>query len=410
MKNGIRFIGAVFFSVWIIFSAWLLVDENCLPDKIYMRENEKFCFAQGLLTIKAEKKELTEVSTSAGGSYNATLWLLDMIPLKTVRVSTIGEMRVIPGGMPFGIKMFTRGVVVVGFGEIYTAAGAQCPARDAGLELGDIIITVGGKNVSGNDDLYSVVSASKGRTLEILYRRGGVEKKAFLNPLMARDNSGYKAGMWVRDSTAGIGTVTYINERTHVVAGLGHGVTDVDTGVIMPVDSGELVSVQISGAVKGQAGAPGELSGMFVVNRPIATLERNCETGVYGKLLMNFYSGDALLVGLKQEIHEGPAFVLVTVDGNGPRYYDANIERINISDGAPTKNLVIKITDDALIQRTGGIVQGMSGSPIIQNGKIIGAITHVFVNEPTKGYGIFIENMLANEQYINSTKSYDKAS
>jgi len=383
----------------VLFGGFNLLEDNWLPDNIRIVAGETFSYGNGLLTLKTKGVDLTEASMIQGSSYNATLYLFDLIPLKTVRVQTSERLYLIPGGTPFGIKMFTEGVVVVGLGDVYTAGGKVCPGRDAGLQLGDIILSIDGRNVSGNDDVASIVMKSEGQPLKIRYVRSGVERTTRLTPANARDGTGFKAGIWVRDSSAGIGTLTYINLETGMVAGLGHGVTDTDTGIILPVRSGELVPVEITAIEKGQVGAPGELKGSFGIKTPIATLSLNCEAGVFGSIRYPFYGDvEPLPVAFKQDVLIGKALVLCTIDDQGPKYYDITIESANLSDSNQTKNLVVRITDEELLARTGGIVQGMSGSPIVQNGRIIGALTHVFVNDPTKGYGIFIENMLTNEQ------------
>ena len=395
--------------VILAYGTLAVVGNSHLPDNIYLYEGDEFQYGNGLLTIKTNTKEMMPVSAQAGNSYNATLYLFDLVPLKPVRVSTVERMYLVPGGMTFGVKMFTSGVIVVGFGDIYTAGGRVCPAKEAGLQLGDVIVSIDGRVVEGNDDLASIVAQCGGAALEVQYTRDGTAHTASLVPANARDGTGFKSGMWVRDSTAGIGTVTYINPETGMMAGLGHGVTDSDTGVVMPVKNGELVPVDITGIVKGQVGAPGELKGNFGAKMPIATLNYNCESGVFGRVLYEFYSGDAMPVAFKQDIKTGKALLLCTVDDTGPQYFEIEIESMNLSEAMPTKNLVIKVTDQKLISKTGGIVQGMSGSTIIQNGRIIGALTHVFVNDPTKGYGIFVENMLYYEKYAASTGTNEKA-
>ncbi|MEG0913880.1 MAG: SpoIVB peptidase [Oscillospiraceae bacterium] len=374
--------------------------KNYLPDIICVREKENFSFGQGLLTVKADGKKLAAASTSAGTSRNGTLYLFDMIPLKTVRIQTVDDKRLIPCGICFGIKMFTAGVVVVGTSDIYTLGGSVNPAAQAGIEAGDIILTIDGAFVSSNEDIMAIVSSSEGRTLSIQYVRDGASKSTKLTPANAKNGNGFKAGMWVRDSSAGIGTVTYYNESSEIIAGLGHGVTDSDTGLVLPVSSGELVRVSITGVEKGKTGSPGELKGIFDSSKPFANLLFNSECGIFAKRTDDSFGlGASMPVALKQEIRMGSCKVLCAANGDEPAYYDAQIESINLSDENPSKNMIVRITDEKLIKITGGIVQGMSGSPIVQNGKIIGALTHVFVNEPTKGYGIFIENMLYNEQY-----------
>lgn len=404
-KRVIKAVSVILVFCLLAYGGLRILDDSYLPDSIYLYEGEEFEYSNGLLTLKTDSKKLSEVSTKPGGSYNAQLYLFDLIPLKTVRVSTIERIYLIPGGMPFGIKMFTAGVIVVGMGDIYTTGGKVCPAKDSGLELGDVVVSVDGKAVTGNDDLASIVSQSEGRVLLIVYTRDGVKSTTKLTPANARDGTGFKAGMWVRDSSAGIGTITYINPASNMMAGLGHGVTDSDTGVVLPVKNGELVPVTLTGIVKGQVGKPGELKGEFGVKTPIAALDYNCDAGVFGTVSHIFYDAEPLPVAFKQDIKVGKALLLCTIDDEGPRYYEVKIESTNLSDGTPTKNLVVKITDPELLAKTGGIVQGMSGSTIVQNGRIIGALTHVFVNDPTRGYGIFIENMLYYEKYAASIRT-----
>ena len=198
----------------------------------------------------------------------------------------------------------------------------------------------------------------------------------------------------MRDSTAGIGTITFYNPETGAFGGLGHGICDTDTTELMPLLNGEIVPVTISGVTKGQKGSPGELKGYFASNESVGTLSANVEEGVYGNLDTAPAGSTPLKAAMKQEVKAGAAQILTTIDGSGPQYYDIQVESIDYHENQSSKNMVIHVTDSALLEKTGGIVQGMSGSPIIQNGKIVGAVTHVFVNDPTRGYGIFAENML----------------
>ncbi|MEA4912266.1 MAG: SpoIVB peptidase [Oscillospiraceae bacterium] len=377
-----------------------LAASRLLPDALSVVSGENFSYKQGLLTLRGASGAAAAVSVRTSGTQNETLYLLDVLPLKTVRVTTVQRTYAIPGGMPFGVKMFTEGVVVVGFGDVSTAAGARCPAREAGLELGDVLLTIDGKKVAGNADLASIVAASDGRALSLVYTRGEEKRTAVLTPANAADRTGFKAGMWVRDSSAGIGTLTYIREDTGIAAGLGHGVTDADTGIVLPVGSGELVDVCITGAVRGLPGEPGELRGIFQSESVFAALLYNCEAGIFARVQTKFYENAALPCALRQEIKTGAAKILCTVDSGGPAYYGVEIESVALGSRSQTKNMVLRVTDAALLEKTGGIVQGMSGSPIVQNGMLVGAVTHVFVNDPTRGYGIFIENMLGCEQGI----------
>ena len=398
MKRFFKTAFTLAFALAAIFGGYSYIEERCLPDTVSVYAGEDFSYGRGLLTARANERAVTPASAGENDSYGATLYLFDLIPLKHTMVNVVERVSLEPGGTPFGVKLFTEGVVVIGFGEVATAKGSRCPAREAGIEEGDVVITVDGKRVTGNADLSAIVSSSEGGRLEIVLTRNEERKTVYVSPANAKDGTGFKIGMWVRDSSAGIGTLTYYNPETEIVAGLGHGVTDADTEIVLPVQRGELVAVSVTGVEKGQVGAPGELKGAFHNESPFASLRYNCPAGVFGRVIGE-RSAEALLpIALKQEVQRGEASILCTVEGDTPAYYSAEILSVNLSENAVTQNIIIKITDRALLDKTGGIVQGMSGSPIIQNGKIVGAVTHVFLNDPTKGYGIFIENMLSCER------------
>ena len=267
--------------------------------------------------------------------------------------------------------MFTDGVLIVGLSRISTENGFVCPALNCGIKEGDIICSINGKRVYTNEDVALSISNSGGLSLSMLIKRDGKESSISVTPVLSSDGSGYKIGVWVRDSSA---------------------VCDIDTGETLSLLSGEIVSASINKVKKGVSGRPGELCGSFSGTNAIGTISVNGETGVYG-ILKTEIGGTAFPVAPKQEVYEGKAVILSTISGSKPKEYEINIEKISLSEKSLTKNMVIKITDSELLKSTGGIVQGMSGSPIIQDGKLVGAVTHVFVNDPTKGYGIFAENM-----------------
>lgn len=225
-------------------------------------------------------------------------------------------------------------------------------------------------------------------------RRGNLTFSVNVTPAKSASENRYKLGAWVRDSSAGIGTMTFYDETSGIFGGLGHAVCDIDTGEILPLQSGEVVPVDINGVVKGVSGEPGELRGSFAKGETLGALTQNGETGVYGKLRNFTAQEERVEVAMKQDVHTGAAQIITTIDGSGPQYFDVELEKVHFNDSSPTRNIIVKITDEKLLEQTGGIVQGMSGSPIIQDGKLVGAVTHVFVNDPTRGYGIFAENML----------------
>ncbi|MEG2204743.1 MAG: SpoIVB peptidase, partial [Oscillospiraceae bacterium] len=267
------------------------------------------------------------------------------------------------------------------------------PAKEAGIRTGDILLTMNGQKIAYNEDVGKIVSASGGSPIEVTLRRGTAQQTLHLQPVSSPADGSYKAGMWVRDSSAGIGTMTYYNPTTKIFAGLGHAICDVDTGDVMPLASGEAVDVTITGVNRGTSGFPGELTGMFSGSRPIGSLCLNGETGIYGTADRSPIDAQPVELATRGEVQIGEAILYTTVEGKLPQAYSISIERIAAGDANPTKNMVIRVTDPRLLQITGGIVQGMSGSPVLQNGRLVGAVTHVFVNDPTRGYGIFAENM-----------------
>ena len=303
------------------------------------------------------------------------------------------QLQLIPGGVPFGVRFNTEGVVVVGFCDLDGLQKTQNPAFLAGLKPKDVIIGLGGKAVSDAASLTKIVEGSKGRALSLTYLRGGVEKTSTLTPIYSKSEGKYKTGIWVRDSGAGIGTITYIDPRTGCFGGLGHGICDGETGELIPMHYGVVTDVHVSAVKKGVAGSPGEIKGYFGTEKK-GRLTGNTDCGVFG-LLSSIPDGlgKAISVGTRSQVQSGEATVLCTFEDGQRREYKLEIGNIDRNANG-SKCFVIKVTDPALIEKTGGIVQGMSGSPIIQNGKLIGAVTHVMINDPTVGYGIFIENML----------------
>ena len=378
-----------------LFSAVIYTDAS-MPNKFWVTKNTDLQINNNIpVTVVRDNKSNT-ITTIGGGkeTYNVNLKLFGVFPVKTAQVAVVDEMVVIPCGTPFGIKMFTDGVLVVGLGNIETAEGTVNPAKNAGLRVGDVLVSIDGKTVNTNEEVADIVSKSNGKTLAISIRRKNINFSINITPVKSSADNQFKAGIWVRDSSAGIGTVTFYNPSSGILAGLGHAVCDIDTNEILPIISGEIVEAKILGCNKGQSGTPGELRGSFSKLTPLGTLLLNSETGVFGKVSRTPIEREPVNVALKQEVKAGKATIFSTVDGSGPKEYEIEIEKINYNEGSLTKNMVIKIVDPDLLSVTGGIVQGMSGSPIMQNGKLIGAVTHVFVNDPTRGYAIFAENML----------------
>lgn len=303
------------------------------------------------------------------------------------------RLELIPGGMTFGVKFFTEGALVIGTTGIETSSGVLSPAKDAGLTVGDIIVNAGGKNFASADELISLVSGSGGNAIVLKFLRDGEELSTTVTPVRDIESNDFKIGILVRDSTAGIGTVTYIDPKTNDFGGLGHGIYDFETGTLLPLASGAVVDVDITNVIKSVKNSPGEIRGDFG-KLARGELWCNSEVGVFG----TFYElpktlSEPLPIGFSNELKNGSAHILTTLESGAIEEYAIEIEHIYEHSG-DIKNFLISITDERLIDQTGGIVQGMSGSPIIQDGRLVGAVTHVLVNDPTHGYGIFIENML----------------
>ena len=324
-----------------------------------------------------------------------TLLVLACMLLGSVSVSakeTGKNDQVLLGGELFGTRIDVKGVLVVGLASVVSENGERYPARDAGICPKDIITAVDGVKISGANELVRIIEESKGRELSVTLEREGKEMILSMSGVVGKDGK-CKGGLWVRDSIAGIGTVTFIDPETGNFAGLGHGICDPDTGVLVPVEKGTVYGVILGDVRKGSEGKPGELRGRLdgVI---MGEVTQNEQSGIYGRLSEMPKDPHVIKTARKSEVKPGKVSVVSSVDGQ-VREYEAEIEKI-ISNEGETKNFLIRITDERLIKMTGGIVQGMSGSPIIQNGKLVGAVTHVLIDDPTTGYGIFAENMLAN--------------
>lgn len=369
----------------------ILYAQYTLPDNLYIASGEQAQEVQ--YNISGVLSRQINFDQNSNGNYNIDVKLFNSVPVKQVQVQVVDRKMVVPGGFPFGIKLSTEGVMVVGMSDIQNGTKNLSPAKDAGIKIGDVLLTINDQPIERNNDVADCISKSEGNEVKVTLVRESQEMELYLKPVKSEFDEGYKAGIWVRDSSAGIGTLTYYHPDSLSFAGLGHAVCDVDTGTLMPLSSGEIVDVNISGANAGHSGKPGELKGSFVGTDAIGTLVLNSDTGIYGYLKYDPELQDAIPMALKQEIKPGSATILTTMSGNKPQSFDIEIEKVNYSDTTTTKNMVIRIVDPDLLATTGGIVQGMSGSPIIQDGRMVGAVTHVFVNDPTRGYGIFAENM-----------------
>ncbi len=396
MKKIIKFTAVLFNIAFIAVLGIIIYYNKVLPNNYCIASGSELKLSEIIETIPCAGTPTDgKLSIEAGSTCvrRAELRLLGIIPIKTVNIQEVDEPLLVPCGNPFGIKLLTDGVIAVDVGGFETKDGFKSPAADAGIKTGDIIKTINGSKVMSNDDIGNIISGSGGSTLSVNLVRDGKKMILKVKPERSSSDNSYKIGLWVRDSSAGIGTVTFYNPETGVFAGLGHPVCDVDTGSILPLSEGEVMDVNVNGIKKGAAGAPGELLGSFSSASATGTLELNCEYGLFGIFSSFSQSSQALPLGMRQEIEAGDAYIYTTIDGNQPKKYKIVIEKIDLHDNKECKNMIIKVTDKELLEKTGGIVQGMSGSPIIQNGKLVGAVTHVFVNNPAKGYAIFADSM-----------------
>lgn len=302
--------------------------------------------------------------------------------------------KVVPLGRAVGIKLFSDGVLVVGLSELDTGEGKQSPGRACGLKTGDVITHINGQEVDTIEAVQTILREQGDKPLKLQADRSGRALQLSAQAVK-NDQGGYQLGVWLRDSMAGIGTMTFYEPDSGVFAALGHGINDVDTAKLMPLESGSLMYATVAGVARGEPGIPGELHGDFDVARDLGTLYANTDRGIYGVLTGDeFTGGTALEVAARDQVHTGKASILSNVEGDEVREYEVVITHIYPASEGETRNLMLQVTDAVLLEKTGGIVQGMSGSPILQDGRLVGAVTHVLVNDPTRGYGVLAENMI----------------
>ena len=363
-----------------------------IPDTVYIRYGQEEGLGDSLDIPLITYPETIDVSDR--GSYQIPCSLLGMLPLKNVQVETVEDQWVCVSGNPVGLYMETQGVLIVDTGEITNQNGIALEPAANIVQPGDYILEVNGKTVSRKRELIAEIEDCQGENVELVVNRKGEEIPLSLEPVLTQEEK-YKLGIWVRDNTQGIGTMTYVDEKGRFGA-LGHGISDTDTGELLDVSGGELYQAQIVSIIRGAQGVPGELSGYieYEDEKKIGTIEKNTDIGIFGQIFSDTQiSGEKVKIGYKQEVKKGKAQILMQLEGK-VEHYDIEITDIYSSQQDTNKSFQIQVTDPELLAKTGGIVQGMSGSPILQDGKLIGAVTHVFVQDSSKGYGIFIENML----------------
>ncbi len=384
-----------------------------IPDRIYIHDEENNINLS--LPVVFDEKENDAVKETVGkmesyqnGDATAvqvtnseitySCKLFGIIPVKEVTAQVVDEKYLYTGGIPVGIYVETDGILVIGTGNVTNERGDMVVPAENLVKSGDYIQEVNGEVVESKEALIEAISQCEGKKVILKILREGELIEVAVNPAQSTDGS-YKIGLWIRDDLAGIGTLTYITEDNKYGA-LGHAVSDADTGTVLNLKSGMLYQSNIVGIIKGASGTPGELSGVISYDREnwLGEIVKNTQAGIYGnieRLPEELKNQESLLVGYKQEIQLGNAQIICAVDGE-IETYQIMITEIDFHVDEQYKEIMFEVTDENLLQKTGGIVQGMSGSPIIQNEKIIGAVTHVFIQNAQKGYGIFIEDMLKN--------------
>ena len=365
-----------------------------LPSKIYTKNDET------VPSIAPIGNTISQINDS--NKYE--IKFLGMIPLKSVEVEKVKDLEVCPGGMPIGVRVNSEGVLIVGYSDIEINNEKQeSPGKTSGLEIGDVILKVNGIEMHDSRDLSKAIKQSDKESIKVDILRHG-ENMTKIVQLKKENNKDYKIGLWIRDSTAGVGTITFYDADSQKFGALGHPITDSDTNEPFLIKNGNVIESSIISVRKGEKGSPGELKGIFINEScPNGTIEKNTNSGIFGKIENNkFLKGNIkpMKVGFRDEIVTGKAKIITTIDENGPQEYEIEIEKLLNQTSPSSKSMVIKVTDPRLLEKTGGIVQGMSGSPIIQNNKIVGAVTHVLINKPDTGYGIYIEWMLQDAEII----------
>ncbi len=340
--------------------------------------------------IHSQLAEETIATISDEDRYEVVLSVFGLLPLRRVEVGVLSDLELVPCGNTVGIKLFADGVMVVGSSPV----GGKTPASD--IAEGDLIIEVNGVRIADMDGLSRKIEDSRGEPLTFTCRRDKTTYQTTVTPVWSEEEERFCVGLWVRDSTAGIGTLTFYDPDSGMFGALGHPITDVETGKKLPVGQGEVLNSRVIGVEKGKRGAPGELKGIFTSGTLNGEVFFNTDVGVFGALVgAQGLPSERVEPAGRSEVHEGAAQILCNVSGEVVEQFDIQIERVMHQSRNDSKSMVIRITDERLLEQTGGIVQGMSGSPILQDGKLIGAVTHVLVNDPSRGYGVFIENMLS---------------
>lgn len=381
-----------------------------IPKQLTLFENNEDTLSipnlgnKAITTLSQRDEVLQAMDTSEYKTVNSgessIVYHVAGLPLKKVNVDVLNDLKVIPGGQSVGVNLQTLGVLVVGHHLIETDSGQKSPGEDSDIQVGDIILEVNGKEIEKMEQLTPIVdkAGKDNNQLRLKIKRGGEQMEKQLTPALDNKENAYRIGLYIRDSAAGIGTMTFYEPKSKRYGALGHVISDMDTKKPIQIHDGTIVRSNITSIKKGNNGSPGEKQATFKSDDlPLGTITKNTSFGVFGILEDKLDASkwnEPIPITLPNQVKEGPAQILTVVKDNLVEAFDVEIVNSVEQQNAATKGMIIKITDKELLEKTGGIVQGMSGSPIIQEGKLIGAVTHVFVNDPTSGYGIHIEWML----------------
>ena len=404
MKHKKLLIAFLLFLITTVFIYICAID--AIPRNIILFKGEELNFRK-IFGISIENKNLKygAIQTSTDsvknqeiGTKNLEVKLFNAFKVKDIDVSIIERTKVIPVGQVSGIKLYTSGVLVVGMSEIKGIDNIKHkPYENSGIQEGDTIVQIENKDITDTKELINVVNLSQGKELKIKYVRNNDSLECNITPVKTSETE-YKIGLWVRDSAAGIGTMTYIEPELNSFAALGHGITDIDTGKILNISDGQFITTKVLSIMKGTSGNPGKILGTINEQAKIGIINKNSIFGIYGVVNditnVKLNSNNAIDVATRNEIELGEAKILCSLDGESAEEYKIQIEKIYLNNDYDNKSMLIKVTDNKLIEKTGGIIQGMSGSPVIQNGKFIGAVTNVLINDPTRGYVVFGDLMV----------------
>ncbi len=391
-------------AIILIFFLFIIFMYVCnitnIPSKMVLMDGESLnintLFGIEIKTINRgiiETWESGDVRTN-----NMSVSLFGAIPLKDITVTTLPEISVVPLGNLIGLKLYTNGVLVVGMSEIEGESNEFVkPFENCDIKEGDTIVEINNYEIDSVETLKSVVNSSKGNDLIIKYVRDGTVLTSTITPVKASESE-YKLGLWVRDSATGVGTISFYDPETGKFAALGHGIFDTDTEELIDIESGELVTSNIVSINKAKVGEPGEIKGSIANGVLLGEVNSNTEFGIYGNLSnlssLGIDTSKTMEIGIRDEIKIGEASILCDLDGQGVKEYRVDIQRIDKNNNSDNKSMQIKVTDEALKEKAGGIICGMSGSPLIQNGKLIGVVTNVLVSNPEIGYAVFADLMV----------------